>query len=241
MNCYEVRPLQDAYLDSELDARTSIEVQEHLKACAECAHLFAEEQKQEARIKAGLQQGEKTRALWDQIEQSVAAVAVADARARIQQGRSTQERPLTPALSPSEGDRIPRRDSRFAPLNYLLSGLRHPLPLEGGEGKGAGAASIASRFYERLQAGWLRSRWAWSGLAAAWVVILVLDCTAREPDTNAAARQAAPSVSELRLAWKQKQRIMAELNFTTESASAEVAKPAAPSPRSDRRKETLNT
>jgi len=41
------------------------------------------------------------------------------------------------SLSPRE--RIPRRDSRFAPLNRPLSGLRHPLPLRGGKGKGEGA------------------------------------------------------------------------------------------------------
>ena len=55
--------------------------------------------------------------------------------------------PLTPALS--LGERIPRADSRFAPLNRPLSGLRHPLPLRGGEGKGEGAVSIASRFMGR--------------------------------------------------------------------------------------------
>ena len=59
--------------------------------------------------------------------------------------------PLSPALSLREraGVRIPRRDSRFAPLNRPLSGLRHPLPLRGGEGKGEGAVSIASRFRGR--------------------------------------------------------------------------------------------
>ena len=45
--------------------------------------------------------------------------------------------------------RIPRRDLRFAPLNRSLSGLRHPLPLQGGEGKGEGAVSIASKFRGR--------------------------------------------------------------------------------------------
>jgi hypothetical protein len=59
--------------------------------------------------------------------------------------------PLTPALSPRE--RIPRRDSRFAPLNRPLSGLRHPLPLRGGEGKGEGAVLIASRFRGRETGG----------------------------------------------------------------------------------------
>jgi hypothetical protein len=56
--------------------------------------------------------------------------------------------PFTPALS--LGEIIPRRDSRFESLNRPLSGLRHPLPLRGGEGKGEGAVSIASRFRGRV-------------------------------------------------------------------------------------------
>ncbi len=59
--------------------------------------------------------------------------------------------PLTPALT--LGKRILQRDSRFGPLNRPLSGLRHPLPLRGGEGKGEGAVSIASRFRGREQRG----------------------------------------------------------------------------------------
>jgi hypothetical protein len=57
--------------------------------------------------------------------------------------------PLTPALSP--GERAAQKHSRFAPLNRPLSGLRHPLPLRGGEGKGEGAVSIASRFRGRAR------------------------------------------------------------------------------------------
>ena len=53
MRCDEVQSLQGPYLDSELDARTSLEIEQHLKACPECARLFAEEEKLEARIKAG--------------------------------------------------------------------------------------------------------------------------------------------------------------------------------------------
>jgi len=38
---------------------------------------------------------------------------------------------------------------RIGTMNRPLSGLRHPLPLRGGEGMGEGAVSIASRFMER--------------------------------------------------------------------------------------------
>ena len=74
-----------------------------------------------------------------------------------------------------------------------------------------------------------------------WVVILVLDLAAREPDAPLVAGQEVPSASEMRFALKQKQLLMAELAFTSEPAPADKPKPAPPSPRSDRRKETLNT
>jgi anti-sigma factor RsiW len=75
MKCDELQPLQGPYLDSELDARTSLEIEQHLKACPNCARLFAEEQKLAARLKAGLNRGQRTAALWDEIERSVAAAA----------------------------------------------------------------------------------------------------------------------------------------------------------------------
>lgn len=72
--------MQGAYLDSELDAKTSLEIAVHLRACAECARLFAEEQKLQARMRDGLSQGQRTVALWDQIERSVIAVSAPAAR-----------------------------------------------------------------------------------------------------------------------------------------------------------------
>ena len=82
MKCDEVQTLHGPYLDSELDARTSLEIEQHLKACPECARLFAEEEKLEARIKAGLKQGPRTPALWAQIEREVAAAASSASRSR---------------------------------------------------------------------------------------------------------------------------------------------------------------
>src|SRR3974390_2027681 len=71
MRCDEIQPLQGAYLDSELDARTTLEIQQHLKSCPECARLFSEEQNFEAWITCGLKQGQRSAALWEQTERAV--------------------------------------------------------------------------------------------------------------------------------------------------------------------------
>ena len=188
MKCDEIQTLRGPYLDSELDARTSLDIAEHLKTCPACARLFAEEEKLDARLMAGLNRGARTAVLWEQLEREVAAVSSAS-RLRLGQRRSAERR-------------------------YGL--------------------------VAQLRAGWERSRWAWTGLAAVWVVILALDFTAREPDAPLVARQDVPSPSEMRLALKQKQLLMAELAVTSEPTPADKPKPAPPSPRSDRPSETLN-
>jgi anti-sigma factor RsiW len=75
MKCDEVQTLHGPYLDSELDAKTSLEVEQHLATCPACARLFAEEEKLEARMMAGLNRGPRTPALWALIEGEVAAAA----------------------------------------------------------------------------------------------------------------------------------------------------------------------
>ena len=193
MKCDEFQTLHGPYLDSELDAKTSLEIEEHLKACAGCARLFAEEEKLEARIKAGLKQGQRTPALWAQIERGVAAAA-------------------SSATRPRSLERISRPVGWAAVLGILAAQLR---------------------------TGWQTARWAWAGLAAVWAVILVLNSAAREPNPPLVAGQDLPSASEMRLALKQKDLLMAELAFSSEPAAK--PKPAPPSPRSDRRRATLNT
>jgi len=195
MRCDEVQPLQGLYLDSELDARTTLEIEQHLKSCPECARRFDEEAKLEVRLRAGLNRGQKTATLWEHIERSVAAAA-----------------PATDRPQPS-----PR--------------LSQPV----------GWQAVLAALGGQLQPGWRRARWAWSGLAAAWVVILALNFAGRDPDAPLVAGQKVPSVSEVRLAVKQKQLLMAELAFTSESTPADKPKAVPPSPRSDRRSETLNT
>jgi hypothetical protein len=193
MKCDEFQTLHGPYLDSELDAKTSLEIEEHLKACAGCARLFAEEEKLEARIKARLKQGQRTPALWAQIERGVAAAA-------------------SSATRPRSLERISRPVGWAAVLGILAAQLR---------------------------TGWQTARWAWAGLAAVWAVILVLNSAAREPNPPLVAGQDLPSASEMRLALKQKDLLIAELALCSEPAAK--PKPAPPSPRSDRRRATFNT
>ncbi|HOX57933.1 MAG TPA: zf-HC2 domain-containing protein [Candidatus Paceibacterota bacterium] len=80
MKCDESQSLQVPYLDSELDARTTIEIEQHLKSCTKCARLFAMQERLDARVKSCLNQGQRTAALWEQIERSVAAAASATVR-----------------------------------------------------------------------------------------------------------------------------------------------------------------
>ena len=68
MKCNEIRNFVLPYLDSELDARTSQEIHLHLQSCAECAEIFAREEKFNERLFGALRVGQPTPALWEQIE-----------------------------------------------------------------------------------------------------------------------------------------------------------------------------
>ncbi len=195
MKCDEVQPLQGPYLDSELDARTALEIEQHLKSCPECAGLFAEGQELDARLRVGLNCGQKTTALWEAIERSLVAGARASHR---------------PPTSPSHSEPV-----RWPPLLSAVG--------------------------RQIQLGWRRAPWAWSGLAAIWAVILALNVTAREAEPPLVAGNRLPAASEVRFAVKQKQLLMAGLAFTSELTPADKLKAVPPSPRSDRRRETLNT
>lgn len=73
MTCDEVQGLQGPYLDSELDARATLELEHHLKGCPDCARVFAEEQQVLARLKASLNRGQRTAGLWDRMEDGIRA------------------------------------------------------------------------------------------------------------------------------------------------------------------------
>src|SRR5437870_9071303 len=68
MKCAEVRKFVRLYLDSELDARNSFEVEQHLESCAECAGLFEAEKKFDQRLDGFLRDGLPTSALWEKVE-----------------------------------------------------------------------------------------------------------------------------------------------------------------------------
>jgi anti-sigma factor RsiW len=195
MRCEEVQSLQGLYLDSELDARTALEIEQHLKSCRECARLDAEEQKLDARLRAGLNRGQRTVALWRQVER-----AVADA-APVTEGLQTEARTASQI----------------------------------------GWQAVFDAMREQVQAGWRCSRWAWTGLAMVWVVILGLRFAARDPVVPAVAGRELPPAAEVRFAVEQKHLLMADLAFTTEPAPHDKPKAAPPSPRSDRREENRNT
>jgi len=72
MKCAEARNFVRLYLDSELDAKNSFEVEQHLESCAECAGLFEAEKKFDDRLGRFLRHGQATRALWEKIETQIA-------------------------------------------------------------------------------------------------------------------------------------------------------------------------
>src|SRR5256712_12265676 len=80
MKCAEVRKFVRLYLDSELDAKHSFEVEQHLESCAECAGLFEAEKKFDERLGRFLRHGQMTRPLWKKIEALVAPRPVAKAK-----------------------------------------------------------------------------------------------------------------------------------------------------------------
>jgi len=71
VKCAEVRKLAGLYLDSELDAKSSLEVEQHLESCAECAGLFKAEEKFDERLCKALNNGERTASLWKGIESRI--------------------------------------------------------------------------------------------------------------------------------------------------------------------------
>lgn len=67
MTCREARALLMTYLDSELDARSTAEVGDHLAACGACRARFAAEEKLERRSRDALQEPMPEEA-WDRLQ-----------------------------------------------------------------------------------------------------------------------------------------------------------------------------
>lgn len=76
MRCHQVRSLGCAYDDSELDAKTSLEIQQHLQSCSACTHHLEAEQRLDGRIDSVLRPTAKDEALWQNIEADLAETSV---------------------------------------------------------------------------------------------------------------------------------------------------------------------
>ncbi len=63
--------MRELYQDSELEAKTSLEIERHLQSCPECTRRFAVEAQWETQLSATLHQGSKTEELWTRLEQSL--------------------------------------------------------------------------------------------------------------------------------------------------------------------------
>ncbi len=84
---------------------------------------------------------------------------------------------------------------------------------------------------------------AWAGLAAAWVLILVLTVAGRDPRDLAQtemARQARPPSPELRELLRQQERLFAELTGRSDGVRPAAVRPPAAEPRSQRREDSFN-
>jgi anti-sigma factor RsiW len=80
------------------------------------------------------------------------------------------------------------------------------------------------------------SRRIWAGLAAVWVLILAANIAMRDSQTTMA--KTAPT-TEIIMAWRQQERLLAELIGPNEPRAAQPLKPFAPQPRSEERLQIL--
>jgi hypothetical protein len=79
---------------------------------------------------------------------------------------------------------------------------------------------------------------AWAGLAAVWLVILGFNLATRET-TPLMAKRASPVSPQVFLAYREQERLLAELLGPHEAPVAEPPKPTPPRPRSERRNALL--
>ena len=81
----------------------------------------------------------------------------------------------------------------------------------------------------------------WSSLAVAWLVILVLNLAAREPETAALAGQVTLSPSVLRQALGQRQQALADLALAPASPVPSSSKRSVTAPRTQKSEHMLKT
>jgi hypothetical protein len=81
---------------------------------------------------------------------------------------------------------------------------------------------------------------AWAGLAAAWLVIVVVNLSAGDEPSRTMARQTAPPPPQLIDAVREQRRELARLIEPSVASDADRPKSFSPRPRSDWRGEFLN-
>ena len=91
---------------------------------------------------------------------------------------------------------------------------------------------------------WLELIWPcrriWTGLAAVWIALFIFNFSQRDP-SELMARKSPPPSPEMILAFRQQERLLAELIGPNETRAAEPPKPFLPQPRSEGRIEILTT
>ncbi|HZL13265.1 MAG TPA: hypothetical protein VFC85_03905 [Verrucomicrobiae bacterium] len=80
----------------------------------------------------------------------------------------------------------------------------------------------------------------WTGLAAIWILIFVVNLSQRDP-AEMMARKSPPPSPEMIMAFRQQEKLLAELIGSNEPRIAEPPKTFSPRPSSERRFETLMT
>jgi hypothetical protein len=81
-------------------------------------------------------------------------------------------------------------------------------------------------------------RHVWSGLAAIWIFIFIFNFSQRDR-VELLARKLPPPSPEAIQAWRQQERLLAELIGPNEIRTAQPARPFVPRPSSERKFETM--
>ena len=99
-------------------------------------------------------------------------------------------------------------------------------------------ANLVSWFLGGSNKLWLELIWPcrriWTGLAAIWILIFIVNFSQRDP-SELMARKISPPSPEMVAAFRQQQRLLAELIGPDETQAAEPPKRYLPQPSSERR------
>lgn len=75
MNCKEAKRYINVFIDSELDAKTNLEISEHLSSCDNCKRRFAQEERIEKSLVSALKEDKAPKSLeiWERVISSLPA------------------------------------------------------------------------------------------------------------------------------------------------------------------------